>query len=50
MANANCEAAREVMRLFREGKSKADIARQLGKDKKQVARLLAQAIREMGNG
>lgn len=42
--------AKEVLRMFRAGKSKAEIAREIGKDKKAVERLLMQAIREAGNG
>lgn len=42
--------AKEVLRMFRAGKSKAEIAREIGKDKKAVERLLIQAIREAGNG
>jgi len=34
----------ESLRLFQEGKSKAEIGKILGKDKKQVAKLLARAI------
>lgn len=53
MANGNCgESAerRQVYDLFRAGHSKSDIARQLGKTKEQVGKLLAMAIRELGNG
>lgn len=44
------DQAKEVLRLFVEGKSKAEIGRLIGKDKKQVASLLARAIKERGNG
>lgn len=40
----------EALRLFRAGKSKAEIGKLLGKDKKQVAVLLAKAMKELGNG
>lgn len=39
-----------VLALFRSGKSKAEIGKELGRDKKAVARLLAEAIRGCGNG
>lgn len=38
----------EALRLFREGKSKAEIGRLMGKDKKAIEKLLARAIRESG--
>ena len=38
------------MDLFKAGKSKAEIGRVIGKDKKAVGKILAQAIRGMGNG
>lgn len=38
-----------VMALFKQGRSKSEIAREIGKDKKAVAKLLAQAIREGAN-
>ena len=53
MANGNCESsgnAARVMEMFRAGRSKADIARELGKTKEQVAKLLAVAIREKASG
>ena len=31
--------------MFRSGKSKADIGRELGKDKKAVGKIIAQAMR-----
>lgn len=34
------------MEMFRSGKSKADIGRELGKDKKAVGKIIAQAMRE----
>ena len=52
MANECCEARSEqqrVMDLFKSGKSKAEIGRVIGKDKKAVGKILAQAIRGMGN-
>lgn len=52
MASESCAAIGEqqkVLKLFRAGNSKAEIARELGKEKKDVAKLLAQAIREIGN-
>lgn len=42
--------AKEVLRMFRAGKSKAEIAREIGNDKKAVERLLMQAIREASHG
>ena len=39
-----------ALRLFREGKSKAEIGKVLGRDKKQVGKILARAIKEMNNG
>ena len=39
-----------VLAMFRSGSSKADIARAIGKEKKQVGRILAEAIKEVGNG
>lgn len=38
-----------VIALFKAGRSKAEIGRELGKTKEQVAKMLAQAIRESGN-
>ena len=38
----------EAFRLFREGKSKAEIGRLMWKDKKAIEKLLAMAIREKG--
>lgn len=37
-----------ALRLFKEGKSKAEIGKVLGKDKKQVAKILARAIHAKG--
>ena len=37
-----------VLTMFRAGSSKADIARAIGKEKKQVGRILAEAIRNVG--
>lgn len=39
----------EALRLFREGKSKAEVGKIMNKDKKQVGKLLARAIREKSN-
>lgn len=49
MANEYCAANGErqkVMDMFRAGRSKADIGRELGKDKKAVGKIIAQAMRE----
>ena len=43
-------AADQVMALFKAGKSKAEIGREIGKTKGQVGRLIAVAIKEAGNG
>lgn len=34
-----------VLAMFQDGKSKADIAKAIGKDRKQVGKLLSEAIR-----
>lgn len=39
-----------VLAMFRSGVSKADIAREIGKEKKQVGRILAEAIKGIGHG
>ena len=39
-----------VLNMFRSGFSKADIAREIGKEKKQVGRILAEAIKGIGHG
>lgn len=39
-----------VMALFKQGRSKSEIGREIGKTKEQVGRLLAVAIKEAGNG
>ena len=39
------DEVQEAMRLFREGRSKAEIGRAIGKDKKQVGKLIAAAIK-----
>lgn len=43
-----------ALRLFQEGKSKAEIGRELGRDKKAVSKILARAIaaraREVNHG
>lgn len=36
--------------MFRSGKSKADIGRELGKDKKAVGKIIAQAMRAKEDG
>jgi len=49
MASESCAAIgerQEVLAMFRSGKSKADIGRELGKDKKAVGKIIAQAMRE----
>ena len=38
-----------VMALFKQGRSKSEIGREIGKTKEQVGRLLAVAIRENAN-
>ncbi len=40
----------EALRLFQSGSTKAEIARELGKDRKAVAGMIALALREKGNG
>lgn len=42
--------AKLVSELFRKGHSKAEIAKEIGKDKKTIEKLLAQAQREAGHG
>lgn len=42
--------AKLVSELFRKGRSKAEIAKEIGRDKKTVEKLLAQAQREACNG
>ena len=42
-------AAEQVMALFKAGRSKSEIAKEIGKTKEQVGRLLAVAIRESAN-
>ena len=45
----NKESAMDMAyRLLQEGKSKGDIGRVIGADKKQVAKLLAKAIKAKG--
>lgn len=39
-----------VMALFKAGRSKAEIGREIGKDKRAVGKILAQAIRANGAG
>lgn len=51
MSKADREGSGEraqVLALFRSGKSKSEIARELGTDKKTVQRMLVIAIRESG--
>jgi len=53
MANESFASKSEqarVMALFKAGRSKAEIGREIGKDKKAVGKILAQAIKEAGNG
>jgi hypothetical protein len=53
MASANQSETGErarVLALFRSGKSKSEIGKAIGRDKKQVARMLAEAIRGCGDG
>lgn len=48
MANGNEESGatpQRVLELFKAGRSKADIARELGKDREWVKNALAKAIR-----
>jgi len=52
MTSEHCEAKAEqarVMALFKAGRSKSEIAAELGKTRAQVAKLLAQAIRGKAN-
>ena len=39
-----------ALSLFRAGASKSEIARAIGRDKKQVGRILAEAIKGIGHG
>ena len=39
-----CDTDAAALKMFREGKSKADIGKALGKDKKAVSKILARAI------
>lgn len=39
-----------VMALFKQGRSKSEIGREIGKTKEQVGRLLAVAIKETSDG
>lgn len=53
MAIGLCEAKAEqkrVMELFQQGRSKAVIGREIGKDKKAVWKIISQAIRGKANG
>lgn len=53
MANKSCAANGErqkVLAMFRSGKSKAEIGRELDKDKKAVGKIIAQAMREKEDG
>ena len=53
MTSEQCEAKAEqvrVMALFKQGRSKSEIGREIGKTKEQVGRLLAQAIKETSDG
>ncbi len=52
MTSEHCEAKAEqarVMALFKAGRSKSEIAKEIGKTKEQVGKLLAQAIRGKAN-
>ncbi len=42
--------AEQAMALFKAGRSKSEIAREIGKTKEQVGRLLAVAIKETSDG
>ena len=44
------DARTTALAMFRSGASKAKIAAAIGKDKKQVGRILAEAINEHSNG
>lgn len=48
MANGN--DGQRAMDLFKAGRSKSEIAKELGKTKGQVGKLLAMAIREKASG
>ena len=43
-------AAEQVMALFKAGRSKSEIAKEIGKTKEQVGRLIAVAIKETSDG
>lgn len=43
------EEMKEVLSLFKSGKSKAEIGREIGRDKKQVGIILAKAIKEVAS-
>ncbi len=52
MTSEHCEAKAEqarVMALFKQGRSKSEIGREIGKTKEQVGRLIAVAIRGKAN-
>lgn len=40
----------QALALFRDGRTKAEIAHALGKERKAVSKLIAQAVREQGHG
>ena len=43
-----CDTDAAALKMFRDGKSKADIGKALGKDKKAVSKILARAINNSG--
>ena len=52
MTSEHCEAKAEqarVMALFKQGRSKSEIGREIGKTEEQVGRLIAVAIRGKAN-
>lgn len=53
MTREHCEAKAEqarVMALFKQGCSKSEIGREIGKTKEQVGKMLAVAIKETSDG
>ena len=53
MTSEHCEAKAEqarVMALFKQGRSKSEIGREIGKTKEQVGKMLAVAIKETSDG
>lgn len=52
MTSGHCEAKAEqarIMALFKQGRSKSEIGREIGKTKEQVGKILAVAIRGKAN-